>query len=81
MNGKFAAFLTGAVVGGVLGVLFAPDKGSVTRQKISDTASNISGSIQDIIEEGKDIVSNISEKMQGTAESVSYEANKHYRQS
>jgi gas vesicle protein len=32
--GVFAAFLGGAIVGGVLGVLFAPESGDETRKKI-----------------------------------------------
>jgi gas vesicle protein len=31
----------GFVIGGVLGVLFAPDKGSVIRHKISDTGKKL----------------------------------------
>jgi len=31
----------GCVVGGVLGVLFAPEKGSVTRHKIADTGKKL----------------------------------------
>ena len=32
--GVFAAFLGGAIVGGVLGILFAPESGDETRKKI-----------------------------------------------
>jgi gas vesicle protein len=31
----------GCVVGGVLGVLFAPEKGTVTRHKIADTGKKL----------------------------------------
>lgn len=34
--GVIAAFLGGAIVGGVLGVLFAPESGDETRKKIVD---------------------------------------------
>lgn len=34
--GIIAAFLGGAVVGGAIGVLFAPDKGENSRKKIAE---------------------------------------------
>lgn len=34
--GIIAAFIGGAIVGGVLGVLFAPESGEETRKKIAD---------------------------------------------
>lgn len=39
-----AAFTVGSLLGATLGVLFAPDKGSVTRHKIS-------GEAEDLVEE------------------------------
>ena len=36
----------GLVAGAAAGVLFAPDKGSVTRRKISDTAEDYSGRLK-----------------------------------
>jgi gas vesicle protein len=34
--GILAAFLGGAIVGGALGLLFAPESGEVTRKKLAD---------------------------------------------
>lgn len=51
------ALLVGAAIGGALGILFAPDKGSRTRQKISGKADDLTDSlkdkINDLMEEAK----------------------------
>lgn len=39
------AVLAGATVGAALGVLYAPDKGSATRQKIRDTSNEYASSV------------------------------------
>jgi len=43
----FTACAAGIVTGVVLGILFAPDKGSETRQKISDQGKKIADSFKD----------------------------------
>ncbi len=46
-NKLLAALLTGAAIGGALGILFAPDKGSETRKKISDKSNDLTGTVKD----------------------------------
>ena len=51
------ALLVGAAIGGVLGILFAPDKGSETRKKIAGKTSDLADSLKDkfneLLEEAK----------------------------
>ncbi len=41
------AMLLGVAIGGALGILFAPDKGSETRKNISKKGNDLSSSIKD----------------------------------
>lgn len=41
------ALLLGAAVGGVIGILFAPDKGSETRKNIYSKSDDLTGAIKD----------------------------------
>jgi gas vesicle protein len=42
LNQLLMAFAAGAAIGAILGVLFAPDKGSETRGKVSDAIKGLS---------------------------------------
>jgi gas vesicle protein len=66
MNNKskiLTAVAAGAAAGAVLGVLFAPAKGSDTRKKISDQSKKLAGDVKDKIRLGK-------EKLNGLREDV-----------
>ena len=45
---------TGLVIGGVLGVLFAPDKGTITRNKIAEGGKKFADNFNRKIKAGKE---------------------------
>lgn len=53
----FASILAGAAAGAVLGILFAPDKGTETRRKIAEKGSDLAGSVKDTYNDFSDTVS------------------------
>ena len=56
-------FLSGAAVGVVVGMLYAPHKGSVTRKKIAKTAKDVSDNVtdkfKDLAEKAEDFIDDL----------------------
>ncbi|WP_258103135.1 YtxH domain-containing protein [Marinoscillum sp. MHG1-6] len=50
-GGSFFAFLFGITIGGVLGVLFAPDKGTNTRDRLSFKLDKYKKQLEDLLED------------------------------
>ena len=68
------ALAAGVAIGGLLGVLFAPDKGENTRQKIADNGRKLSDSVKDKMNEGRNklagLRNNIRDRVDSMKESV-----------
>ncbi|TDS14605.1 YtxH domain-containing protein [Sphingobacterium paludis] len=63
-NGKIVtALLAGLAAGAVLGLLFAPDKGSETRDKLHDSLADLGDAIKERAEEQLDQLNDLKEKL------------------
>jgi gas vesicle protein len=53
-SGILTALIIGAAVGAVLGILYAPDKGSETRKKVNEEGKKMSDAIKNKFNEVKE---------------------------
>ena len=58
------AFAAGAAAGAILGILFAPSKGSDTREKIKDKAKKLSGDWEEKLCKAEQKIKNIKEDIE-----------------
>lgn len=61
------ALLTGLAAGAAMGILFAPEKGSETRDKLSDSLKNLGDSIKD---RAADEIENLTDFKEKVVESI-----------
>ena len=74
-NGKIlGALVLGAAAGAVLGLLFAPSKGSDLRKKIKDNAEDLIDELTDKIKEGKEALSEMKDKAMSKADDLKSKA-------
>lgn len=69
-SGAVVALLAGLAVGAVLGVLFAPDSGKKTREKISDKAMDVTDNIKDSYHSMKDRMAAGKDSLSGLKDQV-----------
>ncbi len=69
-NKVLLAFGIGALTGALIGVLFAPDKGTATREKIRSAGVKLSDNIKDKLTKGKNKLESTREELMDKLDAV-----------
>jgi gas vesicle protein len=69
-NKAVLGFLAGAAIGAIAGILFAPDKGSETRRKISKKTGDVTDSVKNAFSDFIDGMKNTYSSLKGEVEDV-----------
>ncbi|HEY6142067.1 MAG TPA: YtxH domain-containing protein [Flavobacterium sp.] len=70
--------VAGLAIGGILGILFAPEKGSVTRQKIADKGHDYADSLKSKYNELADSVKETIQSVKKEAQNFSKDGEEKY---
>lgn len=65
----------GVALGAVLGILFAPDKGTETRKKIKDKGKKLADDVKDKINKGKEKFNDLKEELKEKAGDFTHSTN------
>lgn len=61
-----AAIVAGAAIGAIVGILFAPDKGSETRKKIGEEGKKLAEDMKDKFRKGKEKLNELKKDFERT---------------
>lgn len=75
------AALLGATAGAVIGILFAPDKGSETRKRLSKSAEDIIDQVTKKVNEGKETLSSLKDEAKTKAREMKSKVSGDYYES
>ncbi|MEI7586387.1 YtxH domain-containing protein [Runella sp.] len=62
--------VTAAAAGAVIGLLFAPEKGTELREKVRDTANGLASDFLDVIQRGRQQYAEVEEEVQDKAKEL-----------
>lgn len=65
-----AAFAVGAAAGAVLGVLFAPDKGEKTREKIKDKGKKFAGDAKEKVKTAREKMEEVKDNIRHSVDEI-----------